>query len=160
MLAAVNLVNAGVVFSGLERSTTSMNIWYACIQVCCMSRFDWDRIPATPFHDCSVHFCMHVKGTCANLLHPQKRGIQKGAEHAVPRQVKLWHNNIWMARVQVMGAMLTVAIFVGWLYIMSMTAIKAWQGHLFRAYSPSQPMADLRSAHPAHSPATNGVNGV
>ncbi|KAK9903430.1 hypothetical protein WJX75_005365 [Coccomyxa subellipsoidea] len=61
---------------------------------------------------------------------------------------------------QVMGAMLTVAIFVGWLYIMSMTAIKAWQGHLFRAYSPSQPMADLRSAHPAHSPATNGVNGV
>lgn len=86
----------------------------------------------------------------------------KRAKHAVPRQIKLWGlgNNISNARVQVMGAMLTVAIFVGWLYIMSMTAIKAWQGHLFRAYSPSQPMADLRSTHPAHSPATNGVNGV
>lgn len=61
---------------------------------------------------------------------------------------------------QVMGALLTVAILVGWVYVMGMTLIKAWQGHLFRAYSPSQPMADLRGPRPAEPAVTNGVNGL
>jgi len=52
--------------------------------------------------------------------------------------------------------MLTVAIFLGWVVIMGLTLVKGWQGHLFKAYSPSQPMIDMQRAKAAELESTNG----
>lgn len=73
-------------------------------------------------------------------------------EHGVP-------SKRLCVQVQVMGAMLTVAIFLGWVCVMGITLVRAWQGHLFRAYSPSQPMVKVRAGLP-EAPAQNGTNGV
>lgn len=61
---------------------------------------------------------------------------------------------------QVMGAILTVAIFLGWVCVMGMTLVRAWQGHLFRAYSPSQPMVKVHADLPEDLARRNGTNRV
>ena len=86
-------------------------------------------------------------------LHPERRLIPISSLHS---QNGTGFLSSGCVQMQVMGAMLTVAIFLGWLCVMGMTLVRAWQGHLFRAYSPSQPMVKVLP----ESSVRNGTNGV